>query len=334
MLNIFPDESLQSYVLRVIISHGLTSRAADTIGIISSLGEVKYELALTEQQCWIFSAFPVKTLMSLLENHMPMLGFPKFSHPKSLAVRCGKIFFHKRTDAIEEYIKNFQINTNVTYSLCYCPECIREQIQEHGSGWFKLKWLTRKSCDIHNFDLVSVMHQACSCKLKICDKVVSALSGICVSCKSETKPPEKKSYCELPHTPSLAEKMYKENKVSVSPCLVRDFEKWVRELYQRLNDDVNLSKSFEPFVLDELRVLRREHNYARPDAERYILHVLQLFDVNANDHFCDFLDKRTEILEIDCSDCVPSQIFADYRVAKNRDCATCWVNSGECPLKT
>ena len=44
--------------------------------------------------------------MGLLENRMPVLSFPKFARPKSLAAKCGRIFFNRRVGAQEEYLGN------------------------------------------------------------------------------------------------------------------------------------------------------------------------------------------------------------------------------------
>jgi hypothetical protein len=100
MLQIYPDESLHSYILRVIICHGLASCPNDIKGIISAAGILQIDLALTDKQCRILSTLPVTILMELLENRMPAVDFYRLSNPKSLASKCGRIFFHRRTGVL------------------------------------------------------------------------------------------------------------------------------------------------------------------------------------------------------------------------------------------
>lgn len=335
LLQIFPDESLHSYVLRVTISHGVANSPSDIIGIISPAGVVRTDLVLTEQQRKIFSAFPVMTLMELVRNHMPVMDCPKYLNPKSLAAKCGRIFFHRSTDVSERYILDLDGNSKSIYILCYCPECIREQIQEYGSGWFKLNWLTGKSCDVHNLDLLSIKQQVCSCKLNILDKVVSALSGRCVCCKSEAKFSSKSTSPMWFGIPLLTQKTYGDNKdIPISVCFVRGFEKWLRAFYQRLHDDVNQYVYVNKLTLQVLEKLTYANGSDRSVAPGYLLNLIDIFEHRAYDYFCDFLDKQTEILKIDCSDCVPAEVFVDFKVAKDRDCATCEVRRGLCPFKT
>lgn len=60
--------------------------------------------------------------MGLLENRMPVLSFPKFAHPKSLAAPNAEEYFLMDEPARKKNILG--INTKVVvYNFNYCPEC-------------------------------------------------------------------------------------------------------------------------------------------------------------------------------------------------------------------
>jgi hypothetical protein len=343
LLKIFPDESLHSYILRIVISHGLANSPDDITGIISRAGVMRTDIVLTEQQRRVFSAFSIMTLIELVRNHMPVTGNPKHLNPKSLAAKCSRIFFHERIDVSEKYIFDYRKRTKRIDNLHYCPVCIREQIQEHGSGWFKLSWLVKNHCDVHNLSLVPIKQQACSCKLNIFDKVISALSGKCVCCKSETKLPPISmnpttrfiisTYGRINSFPFITQNHYGDHRdVPFSACFVRNFEKWAKELFRKLIYDEYRPESF---IGGEIHhVLRKLFRANKPIAPDDLLHAINLFERHSYDLFCDFMDQQVEILAIDCSDCAPVQIFVDFKVARDRDCATCEVKNGVCPFKT
>lgn len=341
LLQIFPDELLHSYVLRVIISQGLANRPSDIKGVISSASLIRADLELTEQQSRIFSIFPVTALMELLENHMPVKGYPRLSNPKSLAAKCGRIFFHRRTGVIEDFTLGALGNPKEIYYLKYCPECIREQIQLYGSGWFKFDWLFSRNCDVHNLNFILVNQQICLCKLNILDNLISALSGVCVRCKAEVKFPPKITEPIGGHfsplidlSPSI-QKRYRENRdFPISFCFIRAFERWAREFCHRLYDDNGRFASFDLLILRNLEKLIDVNGNDKDAKIGDLMKLLDQFERYLNDDFCDFLDRHTEILKVDCSDCVPAQIFVGFKVAKDRDCATCNVRSGLCPFKT
>jgi hypothetical protein len=337
LFQIFPDESLHSYLLRVVISHGLASSPADIKGIISAAGVLQADLALNDQQRRILSALPVTTLMGFLENRMPGGHSVRFSNPKSLAAKCGRIFFHNRTGVLEEFERSGSGNSKSIYRIHYCPKCIREQIQEYGSGWFKFSWISRGGkCDAHNSELVSIKKQLCSCGLNILDQVISALSGICVCCKSELKFPLKSTQSELMFHPILfpPEAFIGKKDTSVAVCFIRGFERWVRDFCDKSYYDLARIKNFNKPTLFALKKLNYKSGDDRPASFNDLFYLLDHLEKYANEHYLDFLDKHTELLELDCSDCVPAQIFVNFKVAKVRDCTTCNVKSGVCPLKT
>lgn len=287
--------------------------------------------------------------MELVRDHTPIMDYPKYLNPKSLAAKCSKIFFHRRTSVSEKCIFDYEGESERISTLKYCPKCIREQIQEYGSGWFKLHWFFSNHCDVHCLYLVSLKQQVCSCKLNILDKVLSALSGMCVCCRSEAKFPL--GNCDLYTHPEIGSRYqeflrrrikrnyYNDRRdIPFSVCFVRSFEQWVKEFFHIIIYDKNGRALFSK----EKRALFRTKNYKALEKIKCtygaassddLLHSIAIFERQSYDHFCDFLDQKIEILSIDCSDCVPARIFVDFKVAKDRDCSQCEVRSGICPLK-
>lgn len=334
LLQIFPDELLQGYALRVIISHGLASRESDIDGIVSRSGVINTYFTLNEQQRKVFSAFPVTTLLGFLENHMIIRNQPKVSNPKSLAAECGRIFFNRKTSLSEKDMWEFRREPQPIHRLIYCPECIREQIKVHGCGWFKLEWLIGNGCKVHNLGLVSVKQSLCSCKLNIVEGIISALSGICVHCKSATdlllqsQKVQKGPFDDfLTLFKSFERKYLKEREKSFSVCYVRSFEEWGRELA------VDRFRYLYELFSKKAHLFVDYDGHAKPVWIGDLVAMLEYLKICYKDTFYDFIESHTEILKIDCSDYVPAQVTQDFIVAKNRNCAKCEVENGNCPLK-
>jgi hypothetical protein len=359
MLEIFPDESLHGYILRIIISQGLRYSQDDIDGIIGRLSLINgklniapsisfnFELALTKEQRDIFKHFPVSALIKLLKEHMPIRGYPRYANPKSLVSKCGRIFFNINSDVIEDFMSCAPDYLWGRYPVRYCPKCIKEQIQECGAGWFKLNWLFEDVCYLHRLKLVEVSQLVCSCRISIFNRIQFALSGVCPCCREVGWPDQKKTseliYAEeldsLPKPESDAEWFYypsltKEEYIGipVSDCFNRIFEEWLKWLYLNLFSRGELDKSSRSIVVEELS----KYKYVLDGSINpltYLFHMLSVFEMYENSTFFEFINEYAEIIEIDCSDVVLGQVVVSYQVAKDRNCAACRVVQGQCPLK-
>jgi hypothetical protein len=171
--------------------------------------------------------------------------------------------------------------------------------------------------------------------LNILDKLISILSGICTGCKSEPKYPPKSALSELIFHPILfpSEAFVRKKGTSVSVCFLRSFEKWVREFSDESYYDLAAIKNFSVLTLLALKKLQYKSGDDRSASVKDLFYLLDKLEKYANEHYRDFLDEHTELVEVDCGDCVPAQIFVSYKVAKDRDCATCDVKNGVCPFK-
>ncbi len=173
------DESIHGFFIRAFLVLGLARQASDLEGVVSSNGVVRALPRLTSHGAYIMDSLLVDDVFKLVIDHTKMNI-------------TGAIFQDELTgyvflgDELPHFMEIYKINKRTR--LRYCPRCFSEQIRKCGFPWFRLSWLSSVMCDIHERYLLEVYQsqaRCCGSESNILDYIRSAMSGICVKCKSD-----------------------------------------------------------------------------------------------------------------------------------------------------
>lgn len=354
MLTVFPDEALQSYILRVVISQGLEDNR-DNSKYCNILDGFPVELMLTKEQQDIFKDFSVLSLMKLLKEHILVEGYSMYFNPKLIAAICGRVFFNRKSYALcnDRYffpgthldISFVRFFSECFYSVSYCPECIKYQIQEYGTGWIKLDWMLMNGCTVHGLNLVDLKQCECSCRLKFIEQFKFALSGVCPCCGYAGWPKQYIISQPNRYSHGIANEVWFYDKdlrfyvpcltkmgsidIPVSDCFNWLFLDWLDELCLGLSSS-KLEDLFDLVIIKEIKKYQYYLNQTI-SLEGYVFHMLRVFEKHGSSIFNDFLEENTEIIKVDCSDVVPGEVVVNYRVSKYRNCASGNEGCRYCP---
>ena len=177
-INIFPDESIHSYLIRSMILQGKLQSPLDLTGVVSLLGVINAVPKLDFERGKIFLSHSCSFMEKLLRVHTPL----RFLTPSMLAeVEDYVLFGVMPTPMIRSMFKE-------RTQMRYCRKCFKDQISEHGVPWFRLDWLYSTTCKLHREELThvfSLYSPCCSVRLNILDCLLSVISGQCQVCKQD-----------------------------------------------------------------------------------------------------------------------------------------------------
>ncbi|MBR9728590.1 TniQ family protein [Shewanella intestini] len=185
-ISIFQDESIHSYLIRVLSCQGKLLRPSDLYGLVSLSGVVNAAPKLDSEHGKLLSSYSSTFIEKLLCEHTPLNSM----HSSELIEAKDYVLFGKRP-LREELIPNGRTQ------LRYCRKCFAEQTFEHGVSWFRLDWLFSIRCVLHQEVLSHVFSHStscCSASMNILDSVLSATSGRCRKCGGDFWKHEKSLY--------------------------------------------------------------------------------------------------------------------------------------------
>lgn len=177
-LNIFEDESIHSYFIRILMCVGDLNSHVDLQGLVSASGSLGILPKLEKQKSSLFNHIPNSFFRTLLIKHSVFKELRYFDLDE---IRNYIIFGQYPVDYGDGLHKIYNGKTQ----LRYCPKCFESQIRDNGVSWFRLNWLCSVDCEIHSTGLYHVLlHKTNCCRRSsnILRDLHSAMSGICSFC--------------------------------------------------------------------------------------------------------------------------------------------------------
>ncbi|EME0810504.1 hypothetical protein VXJ15_002107 [Vibrio vulnificus] len=177
-LTIFEDESIHSYFIRILLCKGHINGNGVFNGLVSPSGSLAILPNLKGRLTSCFNYISDDSFRILLAEHTVFNDLRYFDLEE---LKNYMLLGEEPTDYGDGLHKIYGGKTQ----LRYCPDCFKNQIQNHGICWFRLDWLCSLSCKIHNSSLYHVhkrLTRCCNRTSNITQNMLSAMSGKCTYC--------------------------------------------------------------------------------------------------------------------------------------------------------
>lgn len=294
------NESVQSFIFRTQWKMGIF----DGIGVIGTNGLWLNKPFVPLQQLGFYSHLDEKYLLTLLRNSgLAIESENLFSDPSSYVDILNSVFFRGMSGSA---------SSKGHVSVSFCFDCILEDINEFGFGYFHKSWLSSDRCEIHCKALEFLPDLSRNNSIEWIGEI---LRGIRPSI--DTNVEQKKL---APKTPSSMHYLTK-----MAPCSEKKLRYWLRKNSHKFGNELILqvmngkkNKWNQLFYYKDGRA-----KYLKQSDVQNIFIAMSQFEKRLYE---EFIDSYLRIEKVFFGVQMRDTFSERYAVCKNADCMRCEDN--------
>jgi hypothetical protein len=227
-------------------------------------------------------------------------------------------------------IKGTKLPLNIPREIRFCTECIREQVNKHGTGFFKGEWYVTKNCTIHNKSLFKL---SSSNRADSINQIKLILKGITPNSSKELHTYDS----EVQYASGNIQALLENNSIPpFAPCMKNPFDKWLVDKCQSFPNEA-IKKLYIPHnkSIENLKKTNKYKIYIKYPKNKNLLY--EHFTTSHFKPLEDFLGEIAE--EVNVSNGVFHKLNLTEKLYKRKqdDCQRCYLSnswrysSSDCP---